>query len=108
MNVKGKIKILYSLILTVTFLLPSLVQLSHLSESHEHSVCFDNSDHVHSLSYECSIQDFQLTPFDFDPIYESNKIYRSKIGLTESHYTFLVDKKLHYTSKNLRAPPNFS
>jgi hypothetical protein len=108
MRINGIIKVLYSLILTTTFLLPSVVQLTHLSENHEHSVCFDNSDHVHSLSYDCSIQDFQLTPFDFDPLYESNKIYRSKIGLTESHYTFLANKKLLYTSKNLRAPPYFS
>ena len=99
---------IYSLLLTAIFLLPSMIQLAHLADDHEHSVCFDHSEHVHSLMYDCSIQDFQITPFDFDPLHDTKNGFRVAIESKESHYYYLPDKTTNYSSKSLRAPPAYS
>jgi hypothetical protein len=105
MRISGIIRKVYSLLLTALFLLPSSIQLTHIADNHEHVVCFDNSEHVHSIMYDCSIQDFQITPFDFDPLSDSNNGFRISMNSKESHYYYQLDKTTNNTSKSLRAPP---
>jgi hypothetical protein len=96
------------LLLTVILLFPSFVQLAHLSESHDHTVCFDHAEHVHSLSYDCSIQDFHSPSFHFLSSFKTVKELPSFIDLKESKYYYHSNKLHHLTVKSLRAPPYLS
>ncbi len=100
-----KTEIIISLLLTAVFLFPSIVQITHLSKNHEHVVCFDHSDHLHGITYDCSIQDFQITPFDFNPLSELKTSEKIILSSTESHYYYISNKPSYYTTNSLRAPP---
>ena len=108
MKVNKNIRVVIGLVLTVTFLLPSIVQLTHLSDKHEHSVCFEQSDHVHDISYDCSIQDFQITPFDFNSLQDSNTSDHNSIYSVVLHYYYITNKSYYFTTNSLRAPPHLS
>ena len=101
-------RVFIGLMLTVIFLLPSIIQLSHLSENHEHAVCFDHSEHVHKVKPICQINDFQYTSFQFVTPTPFKTDIIITFGENPSFYTPLdyhSNKSNHY---HLRAPPSIS
>jgi hypothetical protein len=93
-----------SLFLVAALLFPSGIQFAHTLEAHEHPNCTDFSTHIHEKELDCSLCDFHLSVFDFDPSQEASISYISDnfntiFGRTDSEgYSF-------DTYRALRGPP---
>lgn len=95
-------------LLVLTILLPSIVQLSHLYEEHNHVVCFNDSLHVHEKIQNCDIQDFHLTSFNFEPKQNIENTDFIIPNFINSIYHYLPYKTHDHSINNLRAPPFLS
>ena len=95
----------FTLILVLTFLLPSTVKFMHIFENHKHEVCYGESDaHFHTLDIDCEFYNFKLNvPFTLP---ENPKVliaYLEIKGTVTTDYSFLSDfQRLHFS---LRGPP---
>ena len=64
------------LILGLLLVLPSLIQLGHLLEGHQHLGCNQNSTHLHELDHKCDVLAFHFSAllFSFNESTEEQKL----------------------------------
>lgn len=101
---KNILVISLSLFLSLTLLFPSLVQLSHVFETHEHKFCGDYSNHFHEKEHQCHIQDFHFSSFHFIP-FSTSSVTAHKISVPKTEYytiPFLSQKPSQF---HKRGPP---
>ena len=94
-----------TLILVLTFLLPSAVKFMHIFETHRHEVCLGETDtHIHTLDVDCQFYKFKLNiPFTIPENITDFVMYPEINDLTASYYSFLSPyQTLHFS---LRGPP---
>lgn len=94
-----------TLILVVTFLLPSVVKFMHIFENHQHEVCYGESDaHFHTLDVDCEFYKFKInTPFTIPENVASLTVYPEVNIFNTKEYSFLSEyQSLHFTR---RGPP---
>ncbi len=88
-------------------LLPSAIQLAHVIENHEHTVCISVTEkHVHEKEVDCDIFHKQLQPFAFK--------LPARLEVIPSHFyatTFTeippVFHAVYHSKKHSRGPPHF-
>ena len=97
-----------SILLNVIILFPLSIQFFHVIDDHKHTVCTDNSTHLHETKTDCNICDFNYTPFIYKPLprvdYKNSNKYKTSIN-TLYNYLYSYNYNL---SKTLRGPPIFS
>jgi len=96
------------IILNAIILFPLFIQFFHVLEGHKHTVCTENSTHLHEAKTNCNICDFNYTPFIYEPLSEAvNKTsIEFKTTITNS-YNYLYSFNYNL-SKPLRGPPVYS
>ena len=98
--------IFVSAILMTLLLVPSVIQLAHAFEDHEHIACSEKGAHLHEDTPECKICDFHLTSFDYQ-LYAANSAER--VILLKEDVQILqnvVPLPYSFSNKQLRAPPS--
>jgi len=103
-------KILYrafSILLSLSIILPFAVQTLHVLEGHEHTVCTaKNEHHFHQQKVDCGIyhQNIEHNYFDF-----SSEFNLKSPPFFKKNYTFFYQHKhpLSLQLKASRAPPVF-
>ncbi|MCL8005963.1 hypothetical protein [Gelidibacter japonicus] len=94
-----------TLILVLTFLLPSAVKFMHIFETHKHEVCYGESDaHFHTLDVDCEFYKFKLNiPFTIPENLATLIVYPEVPIFNTKEYDFLSEfQRLHFTR---RGPP---
>lgn len=87
--------------------MPSAIQLVHVIENHEHSVCVSLTEkHLHEKEIDCDIFHKQIQPFAFK--------FPSRLEVIPEHFyttSFTeipqVFHTLHHSKKHSRGPPYF-
>jgi len=105
-----KKKILYrvfSILLSLSIVLPFAIQTLHALEGHEHTVCTaENEHHFHQQKVDCGIyhQNTKHNSFDF-----SNDFNLKSPPFFKKKYTYFYQHKqpLNLQLKTSRAPPIF-
>lgn len=96
---------LFSLLLIVAILAPSVVKLSHALLEHQEQLCQEEgSVHIHEIELDCDFQKFNLSPQTY-PIFIDFTIANDFTVLEKdvNQYTFLSKyQTLHFS---LRGPP---
>ncbi len=97
-----------SILLNIIILFPLFTQFFHALDDHKHTVCTENSTHLHEAKTNCNICDFNYTPFIYKPL--SEVVTKTSI---EFKTTFINSYNYSYTfnynlSKPLRGPPTYS
>lgn len=97
-----------SLLLVAILLFPLFTQFFHTLDDHNHIVCTNTKTHLHKHKTNCSVCDFNYTPFVYNPTKEviSNKIVEYNT-LILSSFNRLHSNKCN-TLKLLRGPPSYS
>lgn len=98
--------IFVSTILIALLLAPSVIQLAHAFEDHEHIACSEKGVHLHEDTPECKICDFHLTSFDYQ-LYTAN--CAENVILPKEDVQILqnaVPLSYSFSNKQLRAPPS--
>ncbi|WP_375239507.1 hypothetical protein [Aurantibacter sp.] len=97
-----------ALILLVLLFVPTILALEHSFENHKHTVCLDDSEHIHEDIVECHIDEYQFTSYNFQlnifrEYLEANVV---KQPIYNTNYVVYAN----YTSNLnlLRGPPKFS
>lgn len=100
-------RFLMASIFSLALLLPTVVQLAHTFEGHEHKACTNISTHLHEKQLDCSICDFHFSIFTFTPQELPEFVVYHSFNQTEIIYLLP-----EFTSKPaayfLRGPPLFS
>lgn len=94
-----------TLILVLTFLLPSAVKFMHIFEHHQHEVCYGEADkHFHTLDVDCEFYKFKINiPFTIPKNGTALIIYPETVTFNIIEYSFLSEfQNLHFTR---RGPP---
>ncbi|MBA6153605.1 hypothetical protein [Gelidibacter maritimus] len=94
-----------TLLLVLTFLLPSAVKVMHVFENHKHEVCYGEVDaHFHTLDIDCEFYKFKLNiPFTIPQNLATLIVYPEIHIFNTKEYDFLSDyQKLHFSR---RGPP---
>lgn len=94
--------------LTAILLFPLFTQFFHILEDHQHTICTDNSTHLHESKTDCSICDFNYTPFNYElspELVKNNSIEFKTISTNP--YNYLYSSNYNF-SQTLRGPPSFS
>jgi hypothetical protein len=94
-----------ALVLLLAVLLPSVVKMGHVFESHKHDVCKgEKTAHVHEIDSDCEFYDFHLNS-DFQLV--SHRIQFETLAYnfntTISHYCYKNENDTSGIS--LRGPP---
>lgn len=95
----------FSILLVVAMLAPTLVKLSHALLEHQEQVCQEvGSVHVHEFEMDCDFQKFNLSPQIYPCFNEFDVSYTNTLRKeTFNYYSFLSKyQKLHFA---LRGPP---
>ncbi|MGB0880021.1 MAG: hypothetical protein ACPGTO_05595 [Polaribacter sp.] len=87
---------------------PTLVEVIHDLENHEHTVCMSDSEHhLHKKSLDCKEFHKQITFFSYE--------FSSGIDAIPTHFytTIFIDKpqilkEVYHSKKSSRAPPYFT
>jgi len=97
-----------SLLLNVIILFPLFTQFFHALDDHKHTVCTENSTHLHEAKTNCNICDFNYAPFIYEPLSEVEN--KTSIGFkTTITNSYNYSSSFNYNlSKPLRGPPVFS
>lgn len=90
----------------LVMLFPSITQLVHVFENHEHEYCGVAETHLHEKKVDCNLLKFISTVLyyntqDVEYVYISHT-YKEKT----SHYSFVIHK-VRSQSNSLRGPPLF-
>ena len=94
-----------TLVLVLTFLLPSAVKFFHIFEHHHHEVCLGEAEsHIHTLDFDCQFYKFKLNiPFTIPENVTVFIDYPEISNVISSDYAFLSEyQSLHFS---LRGPP---
>ncbi len=92
----------------LVLLIPSVIQIAHAFENHEHSVCTSiNDHHFHEQELDCSLLHYQLQVFSYTvasnyaviPVHFYKKEYNEQPQVISVVYS---DKK------STRGPPHFT
>lgn len=97
-----------TLILVLTFLLPSAVKFMHIFETHQHEICLGEADtHIHTLDVDCQFYKFKLNiPFTLPENIATLVLYPEINDFITSEYSFLSQyQTLHFS---LRGPPSIN
>lgn len=97
-----------SWILSVLFcsliLFPVVIKFEHLFENHHHVSCAENSTHLHELTFDCTLDAFSFSFFNFglNTFHFSEEILPSskRIYHYQEHH-IILDKRF----VKLRGPP---
>lgn len=85
MNIWGK---LVGIALSLSILVPSVVKLNHVFETHKHEVCKGKSNsHLHALDLDCEFYKFKL-----------NKTYYSQLAYIELADNEIRTQKTEYVN----------
>ena len=92
------------LILGLLLLLPSLIQLGHILEGHQHLGCNQNSTHLHELNHKCDVLAFHFSALSlsFNKPLEEQKL----VAFDQPffwHIEFFTNQFL--AAKSSRGPP---
>jgi len=106
---KNKITtISFSIIFNVLLLFPLVVQFFHVLEGEKHSICYENSTHLHKTKSNCKICSFSFASYTYNPIATiANKTFNDYKKTTTNFYSYLHTSNFNI-SESLRAPPLFS
>ena len=93
------------LILGLLLLLPSLIQLGHLLEGHQHLGCNQNSTHLHELDHKCDVLAFHFSAlsFSFNESTEEEKLVdfvQEKVDNLEKYYDKIVSADVYLKVEN--------
>ncbi|GAA4898076.1 hypothetical protein GCM10023311_23590 [Flaviramulus aquimarinus] len=96
---------IFTLVLTVTLLVPSAVKFAHIFSHHEHEVCNGNpKTHFHKLDVDCEFYKFKLnSQFYTANEYVEFTVYNSYYKINKLTYNFLNNHR--QLSFSLRGPP---
>ena len=95
----------FTLLLALTLLTPTLVKFAHVFETHHREVCHgEHQTHLHTANSDCEFYKFQLNQYFTIPIsFEELPFVEENHELILSQYHFLsAYQQLHFS---LRAPP---
>ncbi|MBT8274673.1 MAG: hypothetical protein KJO39_00880 [Bacteroidia bacterium] len=90
--------------LVLALLFPAGVQMAHTLEGHDHPTCTEYNTHIHEKQLDCSLCDFQISVFDFNPDFSEYLVtsienFKSEIGRVE------LNSSSHTGFISLRGPP---
>ncbi|MCW5520542.1 hypothetical protein J1N09_11865 [Aureitalea sp. L0-47] len=88
----------------LSLLSPLTVQTVHALDGHTHEICTDFSTHVHEQEIDCSIDLFQFSSFDFNPIDSEVEYIAIFIGDTPEITNLHITSNTRYAN-HLRGPP---
>jgi hypothetical protein len=93
----------YCIVLAIVF--PSIIQFTHIFESHEHIFCGNIETHLHEQKLDCELDLFQVITYNFVPqlVYKRfppEEQYAVEILTATTVYSSL--KQTH----SLRGPPS--
>jgi hypothetical protein len=95
--------------LFVAFLmLPTAIQLFHISEGHQHITCTKKAIHVHKSISECDLCDFHMSPLTYEIDSFSDLIQIEISVKLNIDFPNLHLPPFNVTNTRLRAPPIFS
>lgn len=57
---------IFAVLFGLTLLFPSVLQLAHTLEGHEHATCTNTATHIHEKNVDCSLCDFHFSSFHYD------------------------------------------
>lgn len=108
MSLNRKIStLLVANLLGLALLFPIAIQFIHSVSSHEHTVCYDHTTHLHEDKFECSIFEFHISKYTYTPL----DLPELHIFGTTHHLESLylqVEFKANILHYNLRGPPLLS
>ena len=88
----------------LSLLCPLTVQTAHALDGHSHEICTDFSTHIHEKDIDCSIDLFQFSSFDFNPIESEVNYIAIYIGDCSDIPNLYIESNTKY-SNHLRGPP---
>ncbi|SMC72004.1 hypothetical protein [Cellulophaga tyrosinoxydans] len=101
-------KSILGLLLFAIFLMPTVIQFSHVLEGHKHTICTDNSTHIDAKVTKCEICDFHFVVFNYEIIRFPELIISVPPRHIETNIVSINFKSFNLTHKQLRAPPKNS
>lgn len=97
-------KIIASIGLILALSSPSGIQLLHAFNKHEHRVCYDFQTHIHEQKIDCSIFNFHLSNFSYQP-FDFHLAEKIENSLSVNQLTLQIEYPKVFKYKLLRAPP---
>ncbi|MGB7395222.1 MAG: hypothetical protein WA913_12590 [Pricia sp.] len=94
-----------ALTMLVVFLLPAVVQFSHIFEEDDHLICHEKTEHMHEVASDCPVCHFHLASFPYEISDYPDFILAVIPTTVEKKYTSLFKLFLQETANPLRAPP---
>ena len=98
-------KRILALFLWAVLLFPSLLNVIHQCELHDHFECDEQKVHLHQSEIDCKICDYNLLNFDFDLGNCENLEQPEIFAASDSFYSSLQFHSFLHLSTQLRAPP---
>jgi len=98
-----------NILLIIIILFPLFTQFFHaLEEDHKHTVCTNDSTHLHQSKKECNLCDFNYTPFIYKPLTElvNKNIVAFNTKKTYLYHYLYVSSTIN--SKKQRGPPIYT
>jgi hypothetical protein len=101
-------KCILALFLWAVLLFPSLLNVIHQCELHDHFECDEQKVHIHQSEIDCKICDFNLLNFDYELGNFENLEQPEIFAALNPFYTPLEFHSFLHQSTQLRAPPVIS
>jgi len=98
-------KNMVALLFVAFLMLPTAIQLFHISETHKHVTCTKKLIHVHKSFSECDLCDFHMSPLTYDIESYSGLMVPDIFVKLNIDFNSLQLSSYKITNTRLRAPP---
>ncbi len=100
------LKRLIAITLVVALAFPTLTQLVHTIDTHEHNYCENKTTHLHEVDHQnCDVCDFNFSTFTFNINAFGNETLNINTPFLKKEFVSINTSKKYTNHKQLRAPP---